>query len=139
VQLFKECASYRKLATEMNPAGLVTFSAEYCGLRYPPFVIYTTKVRILQSSFLVALCKEILVECCNITLTLWCKTVVGKSLTVGRTRHCVKKQLPQEADSHKQNIIMKNGVFWVVTPYGSCKNRRIGGTWRPLHQGDKNR
>jgi hypothetical protein len=23
---------------------------------------------------------------------------------------------------------MKNGVFWVVTPCGSCKNRRFGGT-----------
>jgi hypothetical protein len=33
----------------------------------------------------------------------------------------------------------QNGVFWVVTPCGSCKNRRFGGTWRLLHQGDKNR
>jgi hypothetical protein len=33
----------------------------------------------------------------------------------------------------------KNGVFWVITPCGSCKNRRFGGTWRLLHQGDKNR
>jgi hypothetical protein len=32
---------------------------------------------------------------------------------------------------------MKNGVFWIVTPCGSCKNRRIGGTWLLLHQGDK--
>jgi hypothetical protein len=24
--------------------------------------------------------------------------------------------------------IEKNGVFWVVTPCGSCKNRRFGGT-----------
>jgi hypothetical protein len=32
---------------------------------------------------------------------------------------------------------MKNGVFWVVTPCGSCKNRRFEGTWRLLHQGDK--
>jgi hypothetical protein len=32
---------------------------------------------------------------------------------------------------------MKNGVFWVVTPCGSSKNRRFGGTWRLLHQGDK--
>jgi hypothetical protein len=32
---------------------------------------------------------------------------------------------------------MKNGVFWAVTPCGSCKNRRFGGTWRLLHQGDK--
>jgi hypothetical protein len=35
--------------------------------------------------------------------------------------------------------IEKNGVFWVVTLCGSCKNRRFGGTWRLLHQGDKNR
>jgi hypothetical protein len=34
---------------------------------------------------------------------------------------------------------LKRGVFWVVTPCGSCKNRRFGGTWRLLHQGDKNR
>jgi hypothetical protein len=26
-------------------------------------------------------------------------------------------------------VTMKNGVFWVVTPCGSCKNRRFGGTW----------
>jgi hypothetical protein len=25
-------------------------------------------------------------------------------------------------------VIMKNGVFWDVTPCGSCKNRRFGGT-----------
>jgi hypothetical protein len=31
----------------------------------------------------------------------------------------------------------KNGVFWVVTPCGSCKNRRFEGTWRLLHQGEK--
>jgi hypothetical protein len=38
-----------------------------------------------------------------------------------------------------RQTILKNGVFWVVTPCGSCKNRRFGGTWRLLHQGDKNR
>jgi hypothetical protein len=32
---------------------------------------------------------------------------------------------------------VKNGVFWVVTPCGSCKNRRFGGNWRLLHEGDK--
>jgi hypothetical protein len=31
---------------------------------------------------------------------------------------------------------LKNGVFWVVTPCGSCKNRRFGGTWHLLHQVD---
>jgi hypothetical protein len=34
---------------------------------------------------------------------------------------------------------MKNGVFWVVMPCFSCKNRRFGGNWRLLHQGDKDR
>jgi hypothetical protein len=33
-----------------------------------------------------------------------------------------------------QTEVKKNGVFWVVTPCGSCKNRRFGGTWRLLHQ-----
>jgi hypothetical protein len=35
------------------------------------------------------------------------------------------------------HLVLKNGVFWDVTPCGSCKNRRFGGTWRLLHQGDK--
>jgi hypothetical protein len=34
---------------------------------------------------------------------------------------------------------MQNGVFWDVTPCGSCKNRRFRGSQRLLHQGDKNR
>jgi hypothetical protein len=34
---------------------------------------------------------------------------------------------------------MKNAVFWVVTPYGSSKDQRFGGTYRLYHQGDKNR
>jgi hypothetical protein len=25
-------------------------------------------------------------------------------------------------------VTMKNGIFWVVTPCGSCTNRRYGGT-----------
>jgi hypothetical protein len=33
---------------------------------------------------------------------------------------------------------MMNGVFWDVTLCGSCKNRRFGGIYRLLHQGDKN-
>jgi hypothetical protein len=33
---------------------------------------------------------------------------------------------------------MKNDVFWDVTPYGSCKSRRFGGTYRHHHQGGKN-
>jgi hypothetical protein len=36
------------------------------------------------------------------------------------------------------DVPMKNVVFWTVTPCGSCKNRRIGGTYRAHHQGEKN-
>jgi hypothetical protein len=34
---------------------------------------------------------------------------------------------------------MKNIVFGDVSPGGSSKNRRLGGTWRLNYQGDKNR
>jgi hypothetical protein len=35
---------------------------------------------------------------------------------------------------HRRHITsLKNGVFWDVTPCGSCKNRRFGGTCRLLH------
>jgi hypothetical protein len=44
-----------------------------------------------------------------------------------------------EINSAWETIREKNGVFWIVTPCGSCNNRRFGGTWRLLHQGDKNR
>jgi hypothetical protein len=35
-------------------------------------------------------------------------------------------------------VTMKDAVIWGVTPYGSCKNRRFGGTYRLHHQGGKN-
>jgi hypothetical protein len=38
---------------------------------------------------------------------------------------------------HETKDITKNGVFWVVWPGGPGNNRRFGGTWRLLHQGDK--
>jgi hypothetical protein len=34
---------------------------------------------------------------------------------------------------------MRNAVFWDVTPCGSCKNRRFGGTYRLHHLGYKKR
>jgi hypothetical protein len=34
---------------------------------------------------------------------------------------------------------MKNVVFWDVVPCCSCKNSGFGGTYRLIHQGDKNR
>jgi hypothetical protein len=36
-------------------------------------------------------------------------------------------------------VTMKNCVFWDVTPCGSCKNQRFGGTQSLLHRGGKNR
>jgi hypothetical protein len=38
-----------------------------------------------------------------------------------------------ERMKYKLEEALKYGVFWVVTPCGSCKNRRFGGTWRLLH------
>jgi hypothetical protein len=35
-------------------------------------------------------------------------------------------------------MTMKNAVFWDVTLYGSCDNRRFGVTYHLYHQGDKN-
>jgi hypothetical protein len=49
------------------------------------------------------------------------------------------KEVGLKVNIEKTKYMMKNGVFWGVTPCGSCKNRRFGGTWRLLHQGDKNR
>jgi hypothetical protein len=36
------------------------------------------------------------------------------------------------------NHLLKNAVFWDVTPCGSCKNPRFGGTHRFHHHGEKN-
>jgi hypothetical protein len=36
-------------------------------------------------------------------------------------------------------VTMKNVVFWDVTPCGSCKNRRLAGTYCLHLQGEKNR
>jgi hypothetical protein len=47
--------------------------------------------------------------------------------------------MPASCIDYSSTLKLKNGVFWVVTPCGSCKNHRFGGTWRLLHQGDKNR
>jgi hypothetical protein len=44
----------------------------------------------------------------------------------------------EEITNIPKTITLLNGVFWVITPCGSCENRRFGGTWRLLHQGDKN-
>jgi hypothetical protein len=38
----------------------------------------------------------------------------------------------------KECYSMKNAVIWDMTPSGSCKNRRFGGTDRLHHQGERN-
>jgi hypothetical protein len=38
-----------------------------------------------------------------------------------------------------ETALLKNAVFRDLTPCGSCKIRRFGGTHRLNHQGDKNR
>jgi hypothetical protein len=35
-----------------------------------------------------------------------------------------------QISSWETSWILKSGVFWAVTPCGSCKNRCFGGTWR---------
>jgi hypothetical protein len=35
-------------------------------------------------------------------------------------------------------VTIKNAIFWDITPYGSCKNQRFGGTYCHHHKGDKN-
>jgi hypothetical protein len=44
-----------------------------------------------------------------------------------------RRNIPEDGILHVRfevftAVTMKNGVFWVVTPCGSCKNRRFGGT-----------
>jgi hypothetical protein len=34
-------------------------------------------------------------------------------------------------------VTMKTGIVWDITPCGSCKNRKFGGTLPLHHQGDK--
>jgi hypothetical protein len=64
---------------------------------------------------------------------------VGKDL--GTTRLQTIRRVQHAAHRAEQDVGMwkKNGIFWDVMLHGSCKNRRFGGTYRLLHQGDKNR
>jgi hypothetical protein len=42
--------------------------------------------------------------------------------------HLYQLSLRQVTGSAPTVHVLKNGVFWDVTPLGSCKNRRFGGT-----------
>jgi hypothetical protein len=39
----------------------------------------------------------------------------------------------------RKHFILKNAVFWNVTPCSSCMNRRLEGLYRLRHQDEKNR
>jgi hypothetical protein len=63
---------------------------------------------------------------------LWGSRVKQWDSEAGRSLHT-------SAVVKKKWIHTKNGIFWDVTPCGSCRNLCFGGTWCLLHQGDKNR
>jgi hypothetical protein len=62
--------------------------------------------------------------------------VSGLSVSACRVMWYRKEYAKKVAE--KQGEPEKNDVFWDVTPCGSCKNRRFGGTLRLPHQGAKN-
>jgi hypothetical protein len=53
-----------------------------------------------------------------------CLTTDGEEILLHR-----RENIPEDVRFEVFTAVtMKNGVFWVVTPCGSCKNRRLGGT-----------
>jgi hypothetical protein len=77
---------------------------------------------------------------------------ITKCVELGNTleaTHCTATQeIPSISWNPKVNyglkfgvfviVTMKNAIFWDVIPCDSCKNRRVGGTCRLHHQGEKN-
>jgi hypothetical protein len=47
---------------------------------------------------------------------------IHRTININKRRHLLVRSEVFTA------MTMKNGVFWDVTPCGSCKNRRFGGT-----------
>jgi hypothetical protein len=84
------------------------------------------------------------------TKNYWISGLCPSSGLLNTTKHKVSVTRPVSVHPLKRTnfhyvrfevftaVTIKNGVFWDVTPCGSCKNRRFGGTWRLLHQGEKN-
>jgi hypothetical protein len=77
------------------------------------------------------------------TQTLWFKEMQETSTTNSFNPFCWSLKKPVRNLWHCvrfevfMSVTMEN-VFWDVTPCGSCKNRRFGGTKHLHHQGDTN-
>jgi hypothetical protein len=58
--------------------------------------------------------------------------IVGDNIdTINKNTEIViyaSKEVGLEVNVEKTEYMLKNGVFWVVTPCGSCKNQRFEGT-----------
>jgi hypothetical protein len=52
----------------------------------------------------------------------------NSSLRVSGPFMCLALILTELCSACNVHMLMKNGVFWDVTPCGSCKNRRFRGT-----------
>jgi hypothetical protein len=67
--------------------------------------------------------------------------LIGNAIctSAAKQRLCKLETIQQPILGHRSVGTLKNAVFWDVTPCGSCKSRRFGGTWRLHHHGDKNR
>jgi hypothetical protein len=53
--------------------------------------------------------------------------IYGYTASLPEDRH-VQGHVLKTVKSNKGSLLLKNGIFWDVTPCGSCKNRRFGGT-----------
>jgi hypothetical protein len=61
-----------------------------------------------------------------------------KTQFVSHRRHYISATEPSQLKSEVFTAVtMKNTGLWGVTPFGSCKNPRFGGTSRHRHQDDK--
>jgi hypothetical protein len=64
--------------------------------------------------------------------------VVAATLLEAEKRHDVAQFLATPSQTTCSEVFtavtMKNAVFWVVTPCGSCMNRRFGGSYSPHKQ-----
>jgi hypothetical protein len=54
--------------------------------------------------------------------------MIGFEVLTAVTRGCLKVYVTSVRFEVFTAVTMNNGVFWDVTPCGSCKNRLFGGT-----------